>query len=162
MWQIPIQLERNNVPKVKLNLETKFYVFHQNNTGGRFIIDKENGIGEYVFVEATSLKDAVNKAEDIGIYFDGCGSGLDCSCCGDRWYPPYGDGAENIRLYGKLVEQYDPWSCETNIFVHRINGDLIHVLMEVDMESKQRPRPTIITAYINNKKTSIKKIDILN
>ena len=30
-------------------------------------------------------------AEDIGLYFDGVEQGMDCSCCGDRWYRAWED-----------------------------------------------------------------------
>ena len=64
---------------------TKFYTFNQNNSGGLFEHDESAGIGYSVAIEATSAKDALRRAEDIGIYFNGCDAGLDCSCCGDRW-----------------------------------------------------------------------------
>ncbi len=150
------------MPIVNLNLETKFYLFDQNNSGGRFIVDDEKGIGEYVFIEATSIKDAVNRAEDIGIYFDGCGEGYDCECCGDRWSRPYGEGKENIQLYDTTLEQHESWLKTTHFFVHRINGDIIKVVHQIDMDSDTRPRPKTVVAYVNNKKTPIKDIDILN
>lgn len=44
-----------------------------------------------VFVEAIAVEEANRRAEDIGIYFNGCDKGLDCNCCGDRWSPVYED-----------------------------------------------------------------------
>ena len=61
---------------------TRWYVYHQNNSGGSFVHDPENGIGYEVIVEASSAKQADALASAIGLYFDGAG---DCSCCGNRW-----------------------------------------------------------------------------
>lgn len=63
----------------------KFYLFHQNNSGGYFI--QNDSVDIYVMIQAESAEDANNKAEEIGIYFDGVKNGNDCECCGDRWYP---------------------------------------------------------------------------
>lgn len=64
----------------------KFYEFSQNNTGGSFVTDDK--LCHRVVIEATSEKEAIQKAEEIGIYFDGVENGMDCPCCGDRWYTP--------------------------------------------------------------------------
>lgn len=83
---------------------TMFYTFSQNNSGGVFDYDPDRGICEYVIVEADSVKDAVRRAEDIGLYFNGVDEGLDCECCGDRWYEPYNDdGTEFPEVYGRNV-----------------------------------------------------------
>ena len=37
----------------------------------------------------------------MGVYFDGCDIGLDCSCCGDRW----SDYADEIDLT-ELSDRY--------------------------------------------------------
>lgn len=63
----------------------KFYLFDQNNSGGNFTVDNE--LSSIVFIEAENAEEANSIAEAIGIYFDGCMKGIDCSCCGDRWYP---------------------------------------------------------------------------
>jgi hypothetical protein len=62
-----------------------FYTFTQNNSGGRWKYDAERGIAPYVIIEAGSAASANERAEEIGLYFDGCESGADCECCGDRW-----------------------------------------------------------------------------
>ena len=71
-----------------------FYTYRQNNTGGDFIVDPEAGISVQVIVEADSLDEANTRAETIGLYFDGVRDGMDCGCCGDRWYTPWGEGNE--------------------------------------------------------------------
>lgn len=63
-----------------------FYLYNQNNSGGHMKIDLISGITEYVIVEANSPEEADNYFESIGGYFDGVYAGVDCDCCGDRWY----------------------------------------------------------------------------
>ena len=65
-----------------------FYHFCQNNSGGTFDRDHKSGISHHVIVEGTDADDIVSRAEAIGLYWDGCQDGRDCSCCGDRWYRP--------------------------------------------------------------------------
>lgn len=62
--------------------ESRFYRFHQNNSGGDFLAPAID-----VWVEASSADEANRIAQDNGIYFDGIDSDTDCWCCGDRWYP---------------------------------------------------------------------------
>ena len=82
----------------------KFYQFRQNNSGGSFHHDAAAGIGYNVIIEANSETEAICKAEDIGLYFDGVDSGDDCECCGDRWYGCYEisekDLLENANMLG--------------------------------------------------------------
>ncbi len=73
-----------------------FYHYSQNNTGGSFRID--NDVAHHVIIEANSAKEADAKAQDIGIYFDGCSMGMDCDCCGDRWYEQWGDNGKDTPL----------------------------------------------------------------
>ena len=61
----------------------KFFIFYQNNSSGHFI--KNSDLDEYVVIQAENNRDANDKAEDLGIYFDGVRKGIDCECCGDRW-----------------------------------------------------------------------------
>lgn len=68
-----------------------WYEFRQNNSGGSFVFDETSGISVHVIVEADSAADANERARRIGLYFDGCESGADCDCCGDRWYAQWND-----------------------------------------------------------------------
>ena len=43
----------------------KFYLFHQNNSGGYFI--QNDSVDIYVMIQAESAEDANNKAEDLSI-----------------------------------------------------------------------------------------------
>ena len=63
---------------MKKVLNTKFYVFKQNNSGGYFI--KNDEVSCYVIIEAITPEDAKNKAESI---FEPHSEY--CSCCGPRW-----------------------------------------------------------------------------
>ena len=78
----------------------KFFDFRQNNSGGSF-----TGPAVYVVVEAENATDANKRAENVGLYFYGCSTGLDCPCCGDRWYSQWykevGDDVPSV--YGKPV-----------------------------------------------------------
>jgi hypothetical protein len=104
---------------------SKFFTYNQNNSGGHFVINKERGIGEYVIVEAMNSNDADARAESIGLYFNGVEDGMDCGCCGDRWYSPYDDGSEEPLIYGQSPEDYkngDNWSKNKTIAVHYLDG----------------------------------------
>ena len=63
-----------------------YFLYKQNNTGGFFDIDTDEGISEYVIIEAKNTSEANTKAEEIGIYFNGVEKEKDCECCGDRWH----------------------------------------------------------------------------
>ena len=61
----------------------KFFTFYQNNSGGYFLEDED--VDQYVVIHAKNHYEANDKAQDLGIYFDGVKKGRDCDCCGDRW-----------------------------------------------------------------------------
>lgn len=82
----------------------KFYAFHQNNSGGRFTFDKKAGITHIVIIEAPNAEAANDRAEQIGLYFNGCDEGRDCNCCGDRWFQVYGEGDDVPSHYGSPIE----------------------------------------------------------
>lgn len=75
----------------------KLYNFNQNNSGGRFHID--DAVTYDVLFEAKNFKKANKKAKEVGIYFNGCSKGMDCGCCGDRWYKAYSDEVDNYSVY---------------------------------------------------------------
>lgn len=85
-----------------------FYDFRQNNTFGRWVINKD--VNVLVVIEASSVKQANERAESVGLYFDGISDGIDCSCCGDRWSKEW-DGYEGDTVpsqYGKPIENLHP------------------------------------------------------
>jgi hypothetical protein len=68
---------------------TKFYEYSQNNSGGSFDVD--NDLCHRLLIEADSAKQADVLAEGLGCYWNGVDAGMDCECCGDRWYHQWGD-----------------------------------------------------------------------
>ena len=103
----------------------KFYRFHQNNTGGSF----DGEMGYDLWIEAESAKMANEIAQENGVYFNGCDSGVDCLCCGDRWSevdeynsseePEHSEYARHFGLLNKII-RYGK-SIET--LVERPNAD---------------------------------------
>lgn len=85
-----------------------FYEFNQNNSGGYFV--ENDTLCHRLFIEEDSLNEAISKAEDLGCYWDGVASGIDCPCCGDRWYEPWNDEGE---IFPKELEVSD-WSSLKN------------------------------------------------
>lgn len=100
----------------------KFYGFSQNNSGGSFIIN--DYVCEYVIIEAFSSDHANERAENVGIYFNGCDTGDDCPCCGDRWNSLWGDdeGYDVPSLYGEPVENMYASYYRNSCIVHYLDG----------------------------------------
>lgn len=61
-----------------------FYEFSQNNSGGSFVVNES--LTHRLFIEADNVIEAQYKAEQLGCYWNGVEDGMDCECCGDRWY----------------------------------------------------------------------------
>ena len=59
-----------------------YFKFRQNNSFGHFVGTP------LIFVQADNAADANAIAQQNGIYFNGVADGVDCDCCGDRWYRP--------------------------------------------------------------------------
>lgn len=81
----------------------KFWHFSQNNSGGSFDFSESEGITHHVVIEAESAEDANVKAIQKGLYFDGCDTGQDCPCCGDRWHRQWDSNAGDKlpSIYGQ-------------------------------------------------------------
>lgn len=119
-----------------------FYTFNQNNSGGSFHYDNQTGISHYVVVEADTEDEAIDRAESIGLYFDGDG---DCECCGSRW-STYIDPFDEPGAYesgefvlgSKGVFEYTEtewgWMDEFEGFVHYKDGNIVPVLIPVVAE----------------------------
>jgi hypothetical protein len=110
--------------------DTKFFHYRQNNSGGLFI--KNNEVDVLVVIEAADYLHANAIAEDKGLYFYGCSSGRDCSCCGDRWYEQYdnSDGLEkefgDMTLKQKETDMRNGNDQYTNHFVlHYLDGRVV-------------------------------------
>ena len=112
-----------------------FFTFTQNNSGGRFRFDDKRGISVNVIVEADSKEQALERAESIGLYFNGVENGSDCECCGDRWSTYTGKGelfptkgrkcllVENAEWSGDYVKWMEDGKPET--FIHFKDGSFI-------------------------------------
>ncbi len=79
-----------------------FYIVDQQNSGGSFVVNEN--VCHRIVIEANSESEATSKAEELGCYWNGCNSGVDCPCCGDRWY-----GVDIVEL-DKWKEQGYPVS----------------------------------------------------
>lgn len=80
----------------------KWYEYDQNNSGGEWLKP-----AVHVFIQAEDGGEADARAATVGIYFDGCSDGRDCSCCGDRWYSSeYKKGSDAPTVYGALAASY--------------------------------------------------------
>jgi hypothetical protein len=108
-----------------MTLDTGWYEYRQNNSGGRFAYSDE--VSNFVLIEASSVAEANSKAESIGIYFNGCAEGIDCDCCGDRWCEEYEAMTEfttyqfrngeygaaehsDVRGYAQALADNDTWA----------------------------------------------------
>lgn len=102
---------------------SKFYTFYQNNSGGCF--DNDDNVCEHVIVEARSVEQVNNRALDIGIYFDGVDSGMDCSCCGDRWseIEDEDEGKEVPMIYNTPVKEAGDSAFRDKCIIHYLNGE---------------------------------------
>ena len=88
-----------------------FYHFRQNNSGGSFDIDSKVTVN--VIIEAESAAHANELAQVVGIYFDGCYNGTDCTCCGDRWRRVNDSHASDFpAVYGMYADDYDELAVE--------------------------------------------------
>lgn len=109
----------------------KFFSFDQNNSGGSFVKDDSAGISEYVIIEANDSQHANRRAEDIGLYFNGCDTGNDCECCGDRWYQVSdSDATEVPESYGKPIETAKKRMGRKNVHVHYLDGTFKKVSLQ--------------------------------
>lgn len=93
-----------------------FFHFNQNNSGGFFDID--DNVRQCVIVEADNADHANDIAREIGIYFNGISRGRDCECCGDRWYPVWGNGEQDYSS-DYVASDAD----NANIILYLLNGD---------------------------------------
>lgn len=102
----------------------KFYIFTQNNSGGRFIADSK--LCHHLVIEAESEKEAIQRAEELGVYFDGVENDIDCECCGDRWDEPSVLDPQKNDVKQKmqsLVSEYKWTSPEVRVFYADGNVD---------------------------------------
>jgi hypothetical protein len=98
-----------------------FFIWNQNNSGGHFVVD--DNLTWRVVIEADTYKQAEYKALNLGIYYNGCDDGRDCSCCGDRWYNGSELDTENQTLVEYLQEYADEYGWESpSVIIHYADG----------------------------------------
>lgn len=103
----------------------RYYHFSQNNSGGEFDFDESKGITRHVVIEAENASEANQIALRIGMYWNGVSEGIDCSCCGDRWWPcNEGDGLDYPHVYSDVPEDYAIGMSDRIIAVHHKNGQI--------------------------------------
>lgn len=100
-----------------------FYAYHQNNSGGNFIINDK--LGEIVVIEENSIENANKKAISIGIYFNGVKNNRDCGCCGNRWssIPEKEDIFDNIINIDRYESVY---SYDLSMVLTIIKKDVVY------------------------------------
>lgn len=118
-----------------------FFTFNQNNTGGTFT-RTEGGLSTYVIIEAADADEANARAEALGIYFNGVDEGRDCKCCGDRWDPASGQGAELPTVYGTPVVNGEivahiQWAKDGSPegYLHYRNGQVVPLIFRAHDQS---------------------------
>jgi len=117
------KIEKSNLLPIDSG-DVKYYDFRQNNSGGSF--DVSDNFGQNVIIAARDMREANRRAEEVGLYFDGCSSGLDCDCCGDRWSEQYSESTDvKPAVYSRDPEMYlldsDSWS-STKIVIFHADG----------------------------------------
>jgi hypothetical protein len=100
-----------------------FYTYRQNNSGGDFCFEPQAGISHYVIIEADSPENADKLAEGIGLYFDGCYTGRDCPCCGDRWSTQWEEGTVVPQVYSQEV--FASNDDNANVYIHYKDGRVV-------------------------------------
>lgn len=120
----------------------KFFCYRQNNSGGSFVVD--DNVTVNVYIQANSMDEANNIAESIGIYFNGCEMGRDCSCCGDRWYR--WPTEMTIEEVFKIITNglFEIWYRDEHSIIHLLSGQKIMCGSETFITGRQETdRPCI-------------------
>lgn len=110
-----------------------FYEFNQNNSGGHF--DRSRNVDHYVIVEAVDVTQAIDRANGIGIYFNGCAKGIDCGCCGDRWHEPM-DSSDVPSHYDSPLTLANSSTTknprEHTVVIHYLDGRVIYTTTDCE------------------------------
>lgn len=103
-------------------VNTKFYTFSQNNSGGYFVTDAGFGVGEDVIIEATSAADAIDRLGRIGENVAGFWEF--CDCCGDRWstWLDDSDGKDEPMIYSEPAANHQTFEKDGKKYVHYIDN----------------------------------------
>ncbi len=101
-------------------INTKFYQFEQNNSGGYLVQSDEHGVCETVIIEAQNESEAQHRLDQIGNKVAGFNSY--CGCCGARWNGATNDGDDTPMHYGKPLDEVEVDFIRTHSFVHYYDG----------------------------------------
>lgn len=102
-----------------------FFPYDQNNSGGSYIVNEDRGISARMVIEADSADEANQRAEEIGMHFNGVANGYDCPCCGDRWYEV--DDSDKCYTVDEAIKNTCgiSWDKDTSIvFIHYKDGNI--------------------------------------
>lgn len=125
-----------------------FWDYRQNNSGGSFDVDEKSGIDVTVIIEADTVDQANERAEGIGLYWDGVENNRDCDCCGDRWSRVDGPGDPVPSMYGTPISSVKEthYRNPSKTFIHFSNGTFVRahdfvepVLRDLAKELKDAP-----------------------
>ena len=165
---------------MKRNLETRFYEFSQNNSGGFFDVDEN--VCHRVVIEATDADHAQRILEPMIENQSGS-----CSCCGDRWtaydadvidlshwkekgypvsvYSHYNDAeARWFKLYGDLPRIEEPtWQKKysSKEFIGIVYFDTIDQYCQFMANTYGWTTPDVRIHFLDGKKTEIFKLEIV-
>lgn len=115
---------------MKRVIETKFYTYNQNNSGGYFVEDEKHGVCETIIIEAENASSAYFKLNEIGKNVDGFWDF--CNCCGERWWDENDDdeGTETPTIYGEKIEGMTKDMFREKCFIHYFDGEIKKVVFK--------------------------------
>jgi hypothetical protein len=103
---------------MKRKINTKYYEFQQNNSGGSFVEDHKKGVGTDILIEARNNEEASSIFEKLGAtvngFYDYCSC---CSCCGGRWNKIPED-FETFESVEKYLEGRVQGSYRKKVYIH--------------------------------------------
>lgn len=103
-----------------------FYTFSQNNSDSKFIVNEY--LTEFVIIEAEDASMANDKAETLGIYFDGVCKDIDCECCGDRWNMVADfQGTETPMIFGRSFADWQGYRNAMYCIIYYADGSIVRV-----------------------------------
>lgn len=102
-------------------IETKFFNFDQNNSGGYFVENEKLGVGPEIIIEAQNYNEAWNKLEALGEQCSGFWNY--CDCCGERWYKGWKEEGHDVpSIYNTPIENFKATDFREYVYVHYYDG----------------------------------------
>lgn len=100
---------------MKREIETKFFEFVQNNSGGKF--DVNDDVCGRVLIEAIDKNHAVSKIMPMIE-----NQSASCDCCGDRWDLYDIESFDNSDDYVELIRSFNWVRTSPEIIIHFLDG----------------------------------------